>query len=118
MEITASETTTYRMIGLSKGNTNASYEDIDFALYLALGQLRVYENLTSKGTFGNFATGDKLRIAVVGGVVKYSRNGSVFYTSTKTPTYPLLVDSCALHKERHTQQRRHLGRPVSRIGAA
>ena len=93
VEITASETTTYRMIGLSKGNTNASYEDIDFALYLALGQLRVYENLTSKGTFGNFATGDKLRIAVVGGVVKYSRNGTVFYTSTKTASYPLLVDT-------------------------
>ena len=33
VEFTASETTTYRMLGLSNGNTNASYEDIDFALY-------------------------------------------------------------------------------------
>jgi hypothetical protein len=93
VETTASETTTYRMIGLSNGNTNASYEDIDFALYLALGQLRVYESGTSKGTFGNFATGDKLRVALVGGTVAYSRNGTIFYTSTKAPSYPLLVDA-------------------------
>ena len=25
--------------------------------------------------------------------MKYSKNGTVFYTSTKTPTYPLLVDA-------------------------
>ena len=46
-----------------------------------------------KGTFGTYVAGDKLRVAVVGGVVKYSRNGTVFYTSTKTPAYPLLVDT-------------------------
>ena len=34
-----------------------------------------------------------LRVAVVGGVVKYSKNGVVFYTSTKVPVYPLLVDT-------------------------
>jgi hypothetical protein len=34
-----------------------------------------------------------LRVAVVSGVVKYSKNGVVFYTSTKAPVYPLLVDS-------------------------
>ena len=25
--------------------------------------------------------------------MKYCKNGTVFYTSTKTPTYPLLVDT-------------------------
>ncbi len=56
-------------------------------------QIRVYEGGTLKGTFGTYAAGDKLRAAVVGGVVKYSKNGTVFYTSTKAPTYPLLVDA-------------------------
>ena len=94
VEFTASETNTYRMIGLSNGNTDAFYQDIDFAIWTcASGELRVYEGGTLKGTFGTFATGDKLRVAVVGGVVKYSRNGTVFYTSTKTPAYPLLVDA-------------------------
>ena len=86
------------MTGLSKGNTNASYEDIDFAMYLTQGELRVYENLASKGTFGSFVTGDKLRVAVIGGVVTYSRDGTVVYTSVKTPSYPLLVD-CALYTQ-------------------
>ncbi|HEX7772178.1 MAG TPA: RHS repeat-associated core domain-containing protein, partial [Pyrinomonadaceae bacterium] len=33
---------------------------------------------------------------IVGGVVKYKKNGAVFYTSSVTPTYPLVVDT-ALH---------------------
>ena len=56
-------------------------------------KIQVYESGTLKGTFGTYAAGDKLRVAVVGGVVKYSSNGTVFYTSTKAPTYPLLVDA-------------------------
>jgi hypothetical protein len=93
VEVTASETSTYRMIGLSNGNTNASYEDIDFAIYLSQTALKVFEAGVSKGTFGSYATGDRLRVAVVGGVVQYSKNGTVFYTSTKAPAYPLLVDA-------------------------
>jgi YD repeat-containing protein len=34
MEFTASETTTYRLIGLSNGDTNQNYDDIDYAVYL------------------------------------------------------------------------------------
>jgi hypothetical protein len=93
IEVTASETTTYRMFGLSNGDSGTSYTDIDFAAYLALGQLRVYEAGVSKGSFGNFSPGDKIRVAVVGPSVKYSRNGVVFYTSAKTIVYPLLVDT-------------------------
>ena len=93
VELTASETNTYRMFGLSNGNTDASYQDIDFGLDLAPGTLYVFEKGVNKGSFGSYATGDLLRVAVVGGVVKYSRNGTVFYTSTQAPTYPLLVDT-------------------------
>ena len=93
VEFTASETTTSRMLGLSNGNSTASYQDIDFAVYLSQGQLKIFEAGTSKGVFGTYAAGDALRVAVVGGVVKYSRNGMLVYTSTKTPVYPLLVDT-------------------------
>ena len=34
-----------------------------------------------------------LRVAVEGGVVKYRKNGTLVYTSTVAPTYPLLVDT-------------------------
>ena len=93
VELTASETNTYRMFGLSNGNTDTSYQDIDFGLDLAPGTLYVFEKGVNKGAFGSYATGDLLRVAVVGGVVRYSRNGSVFYTSTQVPSYPLLVDT-------------------------
>jgi Zn-dependent metalloprotease len=101
VEFTASETTTYRMLGLSNGNTDSSYTDVDFRLYLAAGQIQVYEAGTAMGTFGSYATGDKMKVAVTGGVVRYSRNGTVFYTSAKTPVYPLLVDS-ALYSQNAT----------------
>jgi len=93
VELTASETNTYRMFGFSNGNTDASYQDIDFGLDLAPGAIYVYEKGVNKGSFGNYATGDLLRVAVVGGLVQYSRNGTVFYISTQAPTYPLLVDT-------------------------
>jgi hypothetical protein len=93
VELTASETNTYRMFGLSNGNSDASYQDIDFGLDLAPGAIYVFEKGVNKGAFGIYATGDLLRVAVVGGVVKYSRNGTVFYTSAQVPTYPLLVDT-------------------------
>jgi Bacterial TSP3 repeat len=94
VEFTATETTTGRMAGLSNGDTNTSYEDIDFGMYpCADGTLRVYEGGTARGTFGTYAANDVLRVAVTGGVVTYSRNGVVFYTSTQTPMYPLLMDA-------------------------
>jgi hypothetical protein len=53
----------------------------------------VFEKGTNRGTFGSYQTGDVFRVAVVGGVVKYSKNGAVIYTSSQTPVYPFLVDT-------------------------
>jgi hypothetical protein len=86
-------TTTFRMLGLSNGNTSSSYDDIDFALYLNHNEVQVYEGGINKGSFGTYVTGDTLRVAVVGGVVRYSKSGVVFYSSGKIPKYPLLVDT-------------------------
>jgi hypothetical protein len=81
------------MLGLSNGNDSASYEDIDFAVYLVSGLVQVYEKGAFRGTFGSHATGDVFQVSVQSGVVKYSRNGTVFYTSAMAPAYPLLVDT-------------------------
>jgi hypothetical protein len=94
VEFRASETTTYKMVGLSNGNTNASYPDIDFGLDLASGGVvYVFERGANRGTFGSYVTGDVFRVSVTSGIVRYSRNGTVFYTSSLAPIYPLLVDS-------------------------
>ena len=59
----------------------------------AASEVQVYEKGTLRGTFGTFVRGDKLRVSVESGVVKYKKNGVTFYTSTVAPTYPLLVDA-------------------------
>jgi hypothetical protein len=96
-EFTAAETTTQRSVGLSLGNTDTSRADIDFAIMLWNGSpsgfVEVYENGVYKFGSVPYVTGDVFRVAVVSGVVKYSKNGSVFYTSSKAPSYPLLVDA-------------------------
>jgi hypothetical protein len=97
VSFTASETDTYRMLGLSHGDSDLSYSDLDYGLYLiADGRVLVYERGIFRGNFGIYSSGDWFQVAVVSGAtpsVQYSRNGVVFYTSTIAPTYPLLVDS-------------------------
>ena len=93
VEITASETNTFRMIGLSHGDANQDYTDIDFAAYLATTNLCIYEAGISRGCVSTYTTGDTIRVAVESGVVKYKKNGAVVYTSTVSPSYPLLVDT-------------------------
>ncbi len=42
---------------------------------------------------GKYAAGDKLRVSVEGGSVKYRKNGALLYESRVTPSYPLNVDT-------------------------
>lgn len=94
VECTVAETNLRRMCGLSYGDTNQDYGDIDFALYADLGGiLRVYENSSNPWNSVTYATGDRLRVQVANGVVTYWRNGVLLYTSTKAPRYPLRVDT-------------------------
>jgi hypothetical protein len=93
MQFTASESTTFRAIGLSNGNANTSLGDIDFAILLNPG---LWASVREQGVWKidvQYTTGTVFRVAVVGGRVQYSKNGVVFYTSAASPTYPLLVDS-------------------------
>ena len=53
----------------------------------------VFEKGTSRGSFGAYASGDKLKVAIESGVVKYYRNGTLLYTSTQAPTLPLRADA-------------------------
>ena len=54
----------------------------------------MWEDGVNRGRFGTTsAAGDLFARVVDGGVVRYSRNGSVFYTSLVAPRYPLLVDA-------------------------
>ena len=88
------ETSTYRLFGFSNGNSSASYDDIDFGFYPAAdGNLYVFERGVSRGAVGTYASGDRLRVSIDGGVVRYLRNGRVLRASSDAPVYPLLVDT-------------------------
>ena len=112
MEFTATETTTLRMAGLSFGNSDAGYGDIDFAIYLSSNsELFVYEAGSSRGQFGTYATGDHLRVELWHGVVRYRKNGLVLYTSNwEPPHYPLRVDT-SLYTQGAASRRRAHGQP-------
>lgn len=94
VEVTASETSAARILGLSHTDSNQSWSSVDFAFDLdTSGVLYIFESGNNRGTVGTYATGDKLRVAIEGGVVKYKKNGAVLYTSMVAPTYPLVVDT-------------------------
>ena len=94
VEFSTAENDTGKMCGLSHTSANQTYTEIDYAISLGGGNLlRVYENGLLKAGFGNYTPGQRFRVAVEGGVVKYYRDGMLFYTSTVAPTYPLLVDT-------------------------
>ncbi len=98
VEFTATETNTYRWAGLSNGNNGTGYDDVNFAINLTSYAhnggfvANIHENGVYKGeTIYN--AGDVFRVAVEGGAVKYYKNGSLIYTSARTPAYPLIVDT-------------------------
>ncbi len=81
------------MCGLSAVNVNASYETIDYALYLRFGEIQVYEKGVSRGSFGSFGVGDTFAVERSGATVRYKRNNSVFYESAVPSSGQLLADA-------------------------
>src|SRR5215470_15513225 len=82
-EFTVPDTSKSTIIGLSYGDSTQDWPDIDFGIHpQAGGALFVYEAGSGRGSFGSYAGGDRLRVEVYHGVVRYLRNGAVFYTST------------------------------------
>ena len=90
VELTISDTTTFRMIGLTHAHSGTTSGDIDYAFRLQSGYASPYEHGAWR-LDGQMAGGDTLRIAVESGQVKFYRNGGLVYTSAIAPTYPLFV---------------------------
>jgi hypothetical protein len=88
VEFTASETGPLRAIGLGEAPTDPGRMLFSIRLQGSTAEVReggVYKSETP------FATGDVIRITAAAGVVTYSRNGSVFFTSAGVGA-PLFVD--------------------------
>ncbi|HRG58859.1 MAG TPA: hypothetical protein PK323_07845, partial [Bacteroidia bacterium] len=93
LEFTATETNTFRMIGLSNANADNGYASIKYAIYLQNnGTLTIFEQGVNKGDFGTYATNDVFRVSVENNFVKYYRNNTAFYFSALVPSFPMYVD--------------------------
>jgi hypothetical protein len=95
VEFTVGETNTFWVAGLSQGDSSTAIADIDFAWrFNGAAWADVLESgVYQSGGDTPYAAGDVFRVAVVGGKIQYSRNGTLIRESqTAIPRYPLLLD--------------------------
>ena len=97
VEFTATEANRTRFCGLTRIASGHNYEAIDFAIKVTdTGRAEVRENNTYQRET-TYRSGDIFRVAIESGTVKYYKNGAVFYTSARTPAYPLMVDAALIN---------------------
>ena len=77
---TAPEAGTLRFVGLGAGGVGTAAGDINYALRLQGGVVEVRESGAYRAETG-FAAGDQFEITAEGGVIRYWKNGGLFYTS-------------------------------------
>ncbi len=93
LEMTVTDVTGNKMIGLADTNPDANYTAIDYCFYLNGSTLRVYENGVSKAVVsGTLAVGDVIRIDRTGTTVTYKKNGTTVYTSATASSTLLMAD--------------------------
>src|SRR5262245_24291727 len=95
-EFAAGESNKLLFCGLAHAASGASYSEIDFAIKLTdfgVAEVRESNNYTAETPY---RVGDVFRVSVQTNVVKYYKNGGLFYSSFKSPTYPLFADAVLL----------------------
>ena len=94
VEFTVGELNSMWMAGLSHGNDDTTYADIDFGFrFNGAGWADVLENGIYAGGDTPYAAGDVFRVAIANGRVQYFRNGLYLMESARVPQLPLLLDS-------------------------
>ena len=94
VEFSVPDTQHFRMAGFGNGDTDQSVADIAYAFYTQRGGgLRIYESGAPAPGQWTYEAGDRFRITVRGGAVKYWKNQRLVRASTTAPQYPLLVDT-------------------------
>ncbi|PYR36047.1 MAG: hypothetical protein DMF93_20630 [Acidobacteria bacterium] len=79
--------------GLSSDRTNSTdVSQIKFAFSFWTGSTWDIREGNVYKTEGSYAAGDVFKIAIESGIVKYYKNGTLVYTSTTAPSYPLGLD--------------------------
>jgi len=91
VDFTVGEPFTFWMAGLSQSDGNVHFNSIDFALrFNANDSVDVMENGQYQGGDSYYQPGDRFRIALMGGRVRYMQNGNVIFESRQPARYPLV----------------------------
>src|SRR5205085_1315872 len=95
VEFTVGETDTFWMAGLSHGDDDQTFADVDFGFrFNGGGWADVLENgVYQSGGDTPYAAGDVFRVSIVGGAIVYSRNGTVLLEHARSAAYPLILDT-------------------------
>lgn len=100
LEVTASETSSYRMIGFSDQNSDASYASLDYAWYMhPYGALYIYESGNEFSITDTYKEGDVLKIERTGTTIRYYLNGVLKRTSPVPSATSLMVDNSLYNKD-------------------
>jgi hypothetical protein len=89
-QFTAGATGPLRIAGLTQSFAISNPATIAWGIRFQGTVAEVREGGTYKADT-SFAAGDVFRVAVQSGVVRYAKNGSIFYTSQMAPAYPLVL---------------------------
>ncbi|KAA1242851.1 T9SS type A sorting domain-containing protein [Aquimarina sp. RZ0] len=98
IEMTIGDPNTDVMFGLSYSNTNASWNTIDFNLYMSRfrgGNIVIFQRstqITSNSQLGSYSRGDIVRVERVGNNVNFKKNGSVIYTLPADRSRSMIAD--------------------------
>ena len=89
-QFVAGATGPLRTAGLTQSFTVSSPGTIVFGVRFQSNIAEVREGGVYRADI-SYVAGDAFRIAIQSGVVRYSKNGTVFYTSRVAPAYPLVL---------------------------
>lgn len=82
-----------KIIGFSDEELVADKATIKFGVQFNQdGEIRIHEEGEHKGTYGEFETGDKIKIERTNGLIQYYKNDVIFYTSEDSYNGELVVD--------------------------
>lgn len=93
VEFTTAETNKERWCGLGNGNLQTNPTGIAYCWKLTVTGVAAVRESGVYRTETTYKTGDRLRVAVSGGAVKYYKNSSLVYTSAIKPSYPLGISA-------------------------
>jgi hypothetical protein len=95
MEVTVTELTKNRMVGLASSDPDGGFTSINYALYMVNSSfsLQTYESGVKRYNGTGLNTGDVLRVERKGTTVTYRQNGKLIATSAVASTTDLRVDA-------------------------